>query len=170
MSNSSSNNNNSNASDTAPYWYSTNGMVHKRLSNRHTALLDQAFDRRIRVKIYDIDAFGPSAVAVANPVAGTMTAGDIHYGLYRHPSLVLNNSSAAIDSLIFMDSDNLLLPQETTTTTHESFRDVGSTATFDIFSPAEYHRFSHHHHHQQTTGRRRSMVVENQCVCSCTIM
>ncbi|KAI9254498.1 hypothetical protein BDA99DRAFT_586583 [Phascolomyces articulosus] len=164
----SNSNNHHHTADPGPYWYTTNGMIHKRLSNRHTALLDQAFDRRIRVQIYDIDAFGPSAVAVANPVAGTMSAGDIHYGLYRHPSLVLNNSSAAIDSLILMDSDNLLLQD----TSHESFRD-GSTTTFDIFSPTDYHRSFSHHHHQQTatsSSRRRSMVVENQCVCCCTIM
>ncbi|KAI8143030.1 hypothetical protein BJV82DRAFT_613190 [Fennellomyces sp. T-0311] len=148
--------NNPASADPAAYWYTTNGMVHKRLSSRHTVLLDQAFDRRIRVQIYDIDAFGPTAVAVANPVAGTMTAGDLHYGLYRHPSLLLNNSSAAMDSLILMDTDML---QESS---HESFRD-GST--LDIFSPSEYHRFS------SQSGRRRSTThLENQCICCCAIM
>ena len=168
MVNSSSNNNNHHhTADSVPYWYTTNGMVHKQLSNHHTALLDQAFDRRIPVQIYDIDAFRPSAVAVANPVTGTMTAGDIHYGLYRHPSLVLNNSSAAMDSLIFMDSDNLLLQDSTP---HKSFRD-GSTTAFHIFSPTKY--LQSINHQQSTTdnnSRWRSIVVENQYVCCCTIM
>lgn len=105
----------------ATYWYSTNGMDHKRLSNRHTRLLDEAYERRIRVEIYDIEAFGPSVVAVANPFAGTMTAGDIHYGLYRNPSLALHDaSSSSLDTLILLDTDNLLLktsPSSPTTAT-----------------------------------------------------
>lgn len=124
----------------ATYWYSTNGMHHKRLSNRHTSLLDQAFDRRIRVQIYDVEAFGPSVVAVANPFAGTMIAGDIHYGLYRHPSLALTDT-ISLDTLELTDSENLLLQltrgdnavgTATTRSTHSNTNndDVTSTTTF----------------------------------------
>ncbi|KAI7851416.1 hypothetical protein BDC45DRAFT_515719 [Circinella umbellata] len=169
MTNSSSDNHHPTV-DAGPYWYTANGMIHKRLSNNHTTLLDQAFERRIRVQVYDNDVFGPHAVAVANPAAGTITVGDLHYGLYRHPFLVFNNSSATMDSLILMDSENLLLQSSTS---HESFRDT-STTTFHIFSPAQYLSSINHQRTIKTTAnnnrRHSSIVVENQYVCCCTIM
>ncbi|KAF7725523.1 hypothetical protein EC973_009553 [Apophysomyces ossiformis] len=88
----------------ATYWYSTNGMDQRRLSNRHLAVLDQAFERRTRVQIFDDDAFGRNVPAIANPYQGTMTAGDIHFGLYRHPSL-WQMSEDSLDTLILMDSE-----------------------------------------------------------------
>lgn len=95
----------------ASYWYSTDGMDHKRLSNRHLAVLDRAFERRARVEIYDEAAFGTGLTAVADPYLGTMTAGDIHYGLYRNPSLRVrrSESSSSLDTFIFMESTTGIL-------------------------------------------------------------
>ncbi|KAI8333981.1 hypothetical protein BC941DRAFT_433520 [Chlamydoabsidia padenii] len=84
-------------SSNTTYWYSTNGMDHKRLANRHVAALDEAFERQTRVTIYDDEAFGNRS-AIASPHLGTMTSGDIHYGLYRQPSLWQDNSKASLDS------------------------------------------------------------------------
>lgn len=86
----------------ASYWYSTDGMDHKRLSNRHLAVLDRAFERRMRVDIRDKSAFG-DLPAVADPYLGTMTSGDIHYGLYRNPSLRTSEMDA-LDNLVLVDS------------------------------------------------------------------
>ncbi|SAM05457.1 hypothetical protein [Absidia glauca] len=79
------------------YWYSTNGMDQKRLANRHVAALDDAFERQARVTIYDDEAFGNRS-AIASPHLGTMTSGDIHYGLYRQPSLWQDSSKTSLDS------------------------------------------------------------------------
>lgn len=135
-------------STTATYWYSTNGMHHKRLSNRHTSILDQAFDRRIRVQIYDIEAFGPSVVAVANPFAGTMTAGDIHYGLYRHPTLALTDT-VSLDTLVLTDSENLLLQPFTTHST----------------SVSDTHSYHNNNDENSFTPRRKNRR-KKQCVSS----
>lgn len=91
------------------YWYSTDGANHQRLANRHTSLLDQAFDKRKRIQLHDTAMFG-NVVAVANPYAGTMTAGNIHYGLYRHPSLWQDPTGISddLDTLVLIDDDNLL--------------------------------------------------------------
>lgn len=86
----------------ASYWYSTDGMDRKHLPNRHLDVLDRAYERRARVEIYDEQVFGPNVPAIADPYLGTMTAGDIHYGLYRHPSL--RTSDTSLDTLIFADS------------------------------------------------------------------
>lgn len=69
------------------YWYSTNGLDRRRLSNRYLAILDQAFTEHARIQIVDDELFGQDVLAMANPYQGTMTAGDIHYGLYRQPPL-----------------------------------------------------------------------------------
>ncbi|KAG2218829.1 hypothetical protein INT45_007596 [Circinella minor] len=166
-------NNHHPTADPGPYWYTANGMIHKRLSNNHTPLLDQAFECRIRVQVYDNDIFGPNTIAVANPAAGTMTVGDLHYGLYRHPFLVFDHSSATtMDSLILMDSENLLLQSSTS---HESSHN-SSTTTFHIFSPTKYlSSINHQRTTTATTARNNnrghsSIVVENQYVCCCTIM
>ncbi|KAI8644687.1 hypothetical protein BD408DRAFT_441467 [Parasitella parasitica] len=65
----------------ASFWYSTNGMDQRRLSSRHLPTLDQAFERRARIQIFDDEVFGQNVAAVANPYQGTMTAGDLHFGL-----------------------------------------------------------------------------------------
>ncbi|KAI9252431.1 hypothetical protein BDA99DRAFT_541150 [Phascolomyces articulosus] len=93
----------------ASYWYSTDGMDHKRLSTRHLDMLDHAFERRARVEISDDQAFG-NVTAMADPFLGTMTAGDIHYGLYRHPSLRKSESNCSLDTLILVDSTAAILP------------------------------------------------------------
>ncbi|KAL9558380.1 hypothetical protein PS6_001347 [Mucor atramentarius] len=71
----------------ASYWYSTNGMDQRRLSSRHLPILDQAFERHARIQIFDDELFGQDVPAIANPYQGTMTAGDLHFGLYRQPPM-----------------------------------------------------------------------------------
>ncbi|KAG2219560.1 hypothetical protein INT45_013219 [Circinella minor] len=93
----------------ASYWYSTDGMDHKRLSSRHLEILDRAYERRTRVEISDDQAFGNMA-AIADPFLGTMTAGDIHYGLYRNPSLRKSESNCSLNTLILVDSTTAILP------------------------------------------------------------
>ncbi|KAI9495532.1 hypothetical protein BDB00DRAFT_786332 [Zychaea mexicana] len=97
----------------ASYWYSTDGMDHKRLSTRHLELLDRAFERRARVEIRDDQAFG-IVPAIADPFLGTMTSGDIHYGLYRNPSLRQSESNCSLDTLILVDSTAAILPPSPT--------------------------------------------------------
>jgi hypothetical protein len=84
------------------YWYSTNGMSQRRLSNRHLSILDQAFERHARIQIFDDDVFGQNITAIANPYQGTMTAGDLHFGLYRQPPM-WRMSDTSLDTLILMD-------------------------------------------------------------------
>jgi hypothetical protein len=85
------------------YWYSTNGMSQRRLSNRHLSILDQAFERHARIQLYDDEVFGQNIAAIANPYQGTMTAGDLHFGLYRQPPM-WRMSDTSLDTLILMDS------------------------------------------------------------------
>lgn len=89
---------------TTSYWYSTNGMSQRRLSLRYLSILDQAFERHARIQLFDDDAFGHNVPAIANPYQGTMTAGDLHYGLYRQPPMWCM-SDTSLDTLILMDSD-----------------------------------------------------------------
>ncbi|KAI7883362.1 hypothetical protein K492DRAFT_192748 [Lichtheimia hyalospora FSU 10163] len=94
----------------ASYWYSTDGMDHKRLSDRHLELLDKAFEGKKRVEIHDQQAFGNTA-AIADPFLGTMTAANIHYGLYRNPTLrvMMDDDDTSMDSLMMLDSTTLML-------------------------------------------------------------
>ncbi|KAI8881898.1 hypothetical protein K501DRAFT_286135, partial [Backusella circina FSU 941] len=84
------------------YWYSTNGMSQRRLSHRNVALLDRAFERHDRIQIFDDEVFGVNVPAIANPYQGTMTAGDLHFGLYRQPPM-WRISDTSLDTLILMD-------------------------------------------------------------------
>jgi hypothetical protein len=84
------------------YWYSTNGLIQRRLSSRHLHALDQAFESHARIQLLDEDLFGPNVVAIANPYQGTMTASDIHYGLYRQPPM-WRMSNSTLDGFILMD-------------------------------------------------------------------
>lgn len=87
------------------YWYSTNGMSQRRLSNRHLSILDQAFERHARIQIFDEELFGHNVSALANPYQGTMTAGGLHFGLYRQPPM-WQMSDTSLDTLILMDIDD----------------------------------------------------------------
>ncbi|KAI7898490.1 uncharacterized protein BX663DRAFT_524943 [Cokeromyces recurvatus] len=88
------------------YWYSTNGLSHRRLSNSHLTVLDQAYEQHARIQIYDDEMFGENVIAIANPYQGTMTAGDLHFGLYRQPPM-WHMSNMSLDTLIFMDTEAL---------------------------------------------------------------
>lgn len=89
------------------YWYSTNGMNQRRLSIRHLSILDQAFERHTRIQIFDDEVFGQNVAAIANPYQGTMTAGDLHFGLYRQPPM-WRMSDTSLDTLILMESNTSL--------------------------------------------------------------
>ncbi|KAI8065577.1 hypothetical protein BC940DRAFT_303740 [Gongronella butleri] len=119
------------------YWYSTDGLDRKRLSDRHVPFLDEAFLQQKRVEIYDPDAFGDT-VALACPHLGTMTAGDIHYGLYRQPSL-WQPEDDGLDCMLFDDerSTSLAVPQ------HKRASDAATTVL---------------HHH-----RRHPWFVDHYC-------
>ncbi|KAI8984016.1 hypothetical protein BDF20DRAFT_857571 [Mycotypha africana] len=106
------------------YWYSTNGMMQRRLPLHHLAILDQAFERHARIQLLieeEEDLFFSGSMTcsnpkqqqqqhkhivtiTANPYQGTMTAGDLHYGLYRQPPL-WRISDASLDTLILLDDD-----------------------------------------------------------------
>jgi hypothetical protein len=77
-------------------------MTQRRLSHRNVALLDRAFERHDRIQIYDDEVFGVNVPAIANPYQGTMTAGDLHFGLYRQPPM-WRMSDTSLDTLILMD-------------------------------------------------------------------
>ncbi|KAI9313692.1 hypothetical protein BX666DRAFT_2123666 [Dichotomocladium elegans] len=99
--------------DMTSYWYSTDGLNQRRLPNTYLDILDHAYRRRTRVEIIDDEAFGSNVAAVADPFLGTMTAGDIHYGLYRNPSLHrMSDGSSSIDTLILFDSTSGILQQQ----------------------------------------------------------
>jgi hypothetical protein len=95
------------------YWYSTNGMSQRRLSSRHLSILDQAFERHARIQIFDDEIFGHNVPAIANPYQGTMTAGDLHFGLYRQPPM-WRMSDTSLDTLILMDVDDSKINRHST--------------------------------------------------------
>ncbi|KAI9306990.1 hypothetical protein BJ944DRAFT_238252 [Cunninghamella echinulata] len=116
---------------TTTYWYSTNGMDHKRLADRHVSALDEAFERQTRVQIVDPEAFG-NHPAIASPHLGTMTSGEIHYGLYRQPSL-WESSDNSLDNLLFIPN----ITNDNNTTAVDTFEMVAS-------SPSNSNRQHHH--------------------------
>ncbi|CAO3613878.1 unnamed protein product [Cunninghamella blakesleeana] len=156
------------------YWYSTNGMDQRKLSNKHMELLDDAFERRTRVQLYDEEALGHSIPAIANPYQGTMSAGDIHYGLYRYPSLwqMENDDYYDLDtSLLMTNTNNNLSTSSMTTTT------INNTTTKNRFyrsssiNPTTVNTFSFKllsyskqtHHYSQR--KRQSTIHDDPCYC-----
>ncbi|CAO3590952.1 unnamed protein product [Absidia cylindrospora] len=117
-------------SKSTTYWYSTNGMDRKRLADRHVTALDEAFDRQARVQIFDDEAFG-NRPAFASPHLGTMTSGDIHYGLYRQPSLWE-------DSMPSLDSMKLVLGSIGNGNNSNNTADIHELATSTSFSGSLY--------------------------------
>lgn len=174
------------------YWYSTNGVDRKRLSNRHLALLDQAYEHRARVQIHDDEVFGHNIAAVANPYMGTMTAGEIHYGLYRYPSL-MQTSEASLDTQLLLDGEMGIVESSMTKVSKDliespTLYNQPSDNQARYNSPAPYrsqfdHNFPRSNNHEinqsnldmnrnriisdyRTTHRRhRSLIPEDQCVC-----
>ena len=112
----------------ASYWYSTDGMDHKRLSNRHLDMLDDAYKNRTRIKIFDDYAFGPEVAATADPYLGTMTAGEIHFGLYRNPSLrVSGDGMDDLDNLILLDTTAAMFQFPSSSSSSSSSSTSGSS-------------------------------------------
>lgn len=146
------------------YWYSTNGMVQRRLPNRHFTMLDQAFERRARIQIYDDEIFGANVSALANPYQGTMTAGDLHFGLYRHPP-IWRMSDVSLDTLTFIgdstitDSTNGIRHNSHGNMIHDK-EDTTDTATDD----------NNRNLKLKTIQRKRFMAtVEEDCIGCCRI-
>lgn len=126
------------------YWYSTNGLVHRRLSIRHLNTLDQAFEKHARVQIFDDELFGRDIPAIANPYQGTMTAGEIHYGLYRQPPM-WRMSDSSLNTLILMDMS---------TVGDDKKDDTHKTTT------SKYTKF---------IQKRKLLLLEESCIYCCTI-
>lgn len=97
-------------------------MDRKRLADRHVSALDEAFDQQTRVEIFDDEAFRNKS-AIASPHLGTMTSGDIHYGLYREPSLWEQNEAN-------LDNINLVLGSSSSSNGNENDRQANDQAVF----------------------------------------
>ncbi|KAG1470689.1 hypothetical protein G6F56_002534 [Rhizopus delemar] len=138
------------------YWYSTNGMVQSRLPSRHFAILDQAFERRTRIQIYDEEVFGANMPALANPYQGTMTAGDLHFGLYRHPP-VWRMSDVSLDTLNFI-SDGIFMDDVSEMDDKEADH-VGDTTT------------ENSRNLKMKMMQRKRLITESEedCICCCKI-
>ncbi|RUP43944.1 hypothetical protein BC936DRAFT_150160 [Jimgerdemannia flammicorona] len=76
------------------YWYSTDGPNRIRIDNAHLATLDYAYETQSKVQLNVGDQ-----TLLASPSTGVLSSGDIHYGLYREPSL--NNSEQELFDLGF---------------------------------------------------------------------
>ncbi|KAI8364674.1 uncharacterized protein BYT42DRAFT_165231 [Radiomyces spectabilis] len=157
------------------YWYSTDGMDKRRLSTRHLPALDQAFERRTRVEIYDDEAFG-NHVAIANPYQGTMTAGDIHYGLYRHPTL-WRISDASLDTSMLIDSSTAIMsadthPSDSSPRSRFTAIETPSTASSSLTAADKTMRKSSIQDTREALyrQRRRASVAPNDDHCNCCII
>ncbi|RUS22343.1 hypothetical protein BC937DRAFT_89616 [Endogone sp. FLAS-F59071] len=64
------------------YWYSTDGSRRTRIDNVHLSKLDRAYETQSKIELNLGDR-----TLVASPSTGVLSSGDIHYGLYREPSL-----------------------------------------------------------------------------------
>ncbi|CAO0802976.1 unnamed protein product [Mucor circinelloides] len=133
----------------ASYWYSTNGMDQRRLSSRHLPILDQAFERHARIQIFDDELFGQDVPAIANPYQGTMTAGDLHFGLYRQPPM-WRMSDTSLDTLILIDPTEMI--SKTSRLSNGNDMDEQSI----ISNNKRKYRF---------IQRRPAVAVEDNCIC-----
>ncbi|KAI8099838.1 uncharacterized protein BX664DRAFT_322235, partial [Halteromyces radiatus] len=154
------------------YWYSTNGVDRKRLADRHVTALDQAFERQTRVQIYDDEAFG-NLPAIASPHLGTMTSGDIHYGLYRQPSLWESNDSN-MDSMMLMLGDTNDHSIDNNNNMENGIIET-SSSTLPAISQhlskihSDQSRPSDHRHSTTTTIRRRHYIRSSLDTLCCSI-
>ncbi|KAI9303152.1 hypothetical protein BJ944DRAFT_268855 [Cunninghamella echinulata] len=152
------------------YWYSTNGMDQRKLSNKHMQLLDEAFERRTRVQIYDEEALGHSIPAIANPYQGTMSAGDIHYGLYRYPSLwqMDEEDGYDLDTSLLMNI-NMSLSTSSTSLTSSTTTKNNNSNTKNRFQQHQHKLFSYSkqssHHHPYSQRRKSSSLQDDPCYC-----
>ncbi|GAN05626.1 hypothetical protein MAM1_0097c05098 [Mucor ambiguus] len=133
----------------ASYWYSTNGMDQRRLSSRHLPVLDQAFERHARIQIFDDELFGLNVPAIANPYQGTMTAGDLHFGLYRQPPM-WRMSDTSLDTLILIDPTEMI--SKTSRLSNGNELDEQSIISND----RKKYRFMQ---------RKPPVAVEDNCIC-----
>ncbi|CAO3593054.1 unnamed protein product [Absidia cylindrospora] len=152
------------------YWYSTRGVDQTRLSNRHLNLLDEAFERRTRVQLYDTDAFGHGVPAIANPYQGTMSAGDLHYGLYRQPSLA-QDSDLQLDMSLLMECPSSLQPSLKSSTLLDSPRSRFSPSSAMTCRPlrSQHSTLCNDDDGQQSGSysppRRSPALYEDHCLC-----
>ncbi|CAO3644669.1 unnamed protein product [Cunninghamella echinulata] len=153
------------------YWYSTNGMDQRKLSNKHMQLLDEAFERRTRVQIYDEEALGHSIPAIANPYQGTMSAGDIHYGLYRYPSLwqMDEEDGYDLDTSLLMNINMSLSTSSTSLTSSTTTKNNNNNNTKNRFQQHQHKLFSYSkqssHHHPYSQRRKSSSLQDDPCYC-----
>ncbi|OAD05674.1 hypothetical protein MUCCIDRAFT_106233 [Mucor lusitanicus CBS 277.49] len=126
-------------------------MDQRRLSIRHLPLMDQAFERHARIQILDDELFGQNVPAIANPYQGTMTAGDLHFGLYRQPPM-WRMSDTSLDTLILIDPAEMISKASRFSNGNELDEQSISSSS----GKAKY-RFM-----QQ---RKLPVAVEDNCIC-----
>lgn len=142
------------------YWYSTNGMAQHRLPSRHFAVLDQAFERHTRIQIYDDEIFGANVPALANPYQGTMTAGDLHFGLYRHPP-IWRMSDVSLDTLTFIGDSNFT--DEDKSTRRDSHGNMIQDKEMAANDSTDTKNLKYR------TKQRRRIMIEEDCINCCVI-
>ncbi|KAI7868060.1 hypothetical protein BDF14DRAFT_589270 [Spinellus fusiger] len=166
----------------AAYWYSTDGTDQRRLSGRHLSMLDEAFEHQKRVELYDSEAFGPNIIATACPHLGTMTAGLIHFGLYRQPSL-WSSCDGSLDTLVLMSCEDTtkqgkgalfndwyensyglldMPPVEMSDATHNPVDTIGRSLGHSTPNPHPPSLFSQY---QSVPSRSRSHLHDSSYVC-----
>lgn len=152
----------------ASYWYSTNGMSQRRLSSRHLSILDQAFERHARIQLYDDEVFGQNIAAMANPYQGTMTAGDLHFGLYRQPPM-WRMSDTSLDTLILMDShsenDETIHTKSRQSTGDLPNRMSGASLDDNLPRANNTRNNSNQTKYKYLQKKKPSQYVDENCVC-----
>ncbi|KAI9352423.1 hypothetical protein BD770DRAFT_393423 [Pilaira anomala] len=152
------------------YWYSRNGLDQRRLSHRHLSILDQAFERHARIQLFDDEVFGQNVIAIANPYQGTLTAGDLHFGLYRQPPM-WRMSDTSLDTLILMDSYHHSQIDETTTTNSKNRHSNGDATSLDTNTIIINNNNSPRDVTTQSTKykynshRKKNSQKEEHCIC-----
>jgi hypothetical protein len=130
-------------------------MSQRRLSSRHLSILDQAFERHARIQIFDDEVFGHNVPAIANPYQGTMTAGDLHFGLYRQPPM-WRISDTSLDTLILMDMD------DSSAKMNRHSNGQPETNTVNDASSIKYNKFMQN---QRKRIVQQGNSVEEHCIC-----
>lgn len=153
------------------YWYSRNGLDQRRLSHRHLSILDQAFERHARIQLFDDEVFGQNVIAIANPYQGTLTAGDLHFGLYRQPPM-WRMSDTSLDTLILMDSyHHSQIDDEKTTTNSKNRHSNGDVTSLDTNTIIINNNNSPRDVTTQSTKykynshRKKNSQTEEHCIC-----
>ncbi|CAO3616241.1 unnamed protein product [Cunninghamella blakesleeana] len=135
------------------YWYSTNAI-----SGSSCNSINEAFERQTRVQIFDQEAFG-NHPAIASPHLGTMTSGEIHYGLYRQPSL-WETSDNSLDNLILIPGVGDIINMPT-----DSYEMANSNSATGLNNNNNNSNNSKSNHHSSSPLRRRPLRPHPNDLC-----